>query len=378
MPEIPGAKDRPLFTPGPLTTSRTVKQAMLRDLGSRDGEFIETVRRVRAALLDLAGVSREQGFEAVLMQGSGTFGIESVIASTVPPRGKLLVIINGAYGERIARIASVLKIDTALLRRPEDIPPSAEDVDRALVEDPAITTVAVVHCETTTGIMNSIESIGRVVKKHDADYFVDSMSAFGAVPFDFEACAIDYLVSSANKCIEGVPGFSFAICRRDALVASEGWARSLSLDLLAQWRGLESNGQFRFTPPTHAILAFDQALREIEQEGGVEGRARRYGANYECLVAGMRRLGFQEYLKPELQGHIITSFRYPDDSSFVFEEFYERLGAMGFVIYPGKVSDADCFRIGSIGRIFAADVRALLVAIGETMVELGVRRGESA
>lgn len=373
MPEIPEARDRPLFTPGPLTTSRTVKQAMLRDLGSRDREFIDTVRRVRAGLLDLAGVSRERGFEVVLMQGSGTFGVESVIGSVVPPGGKLLVVINGAYGERIARIASVLKIDTALLRFPEDTPPSAADVDQTLARDPGITAVAVVHCETTTGIMNPVEEIGRAVRKRDAVYFVDSMSAFGAVRFDFEACGIDYLVSSANKCIEGVPGFSFAICRRDALVATEGWARSLSLDLLAQWRGLEANGQFRFTPPTHAILAFDQALRELEAEGGVEGRARRYRANYECLVEGMRKLGFREHLKPELQGSIITSFRYPDDPAFVFDEFYDRLGARGFVIYPGKVSDADCFRIGNIGRIFEADVRGLLAAVRETMKEMGIR-----
>jgi 2-aminoethylphosphonate-pyruvate transaminase len=306
------------------------------------------------------------------MQGSGTFGVESVIGSVVPPGGKLLVVINGAYGERIARIASVLKIDASLLRCPEDAPPNPEDVGRALAGDPAVTTVAVVHCETTTGIMNPVEEIGRAVRKRGAVYVVDSMSAFGAVPFDLEACAIDYLISSANKCIEGVPGFSFAICRRDALAATEGWARSLSLDLLAQWRGLEANGQFRFTPPTHAILAFDQALRELAAEGGVEGRARRYRANHDRLVEGMRRLGFKEYLKPELQGAIITSFRYPDDPAFVFEEFYDRLGARGFVIYPGKVSDADCFRIGTIGRIFEADVRGLLAAIRETMEEMGV------
>ena len=373
MSEIPEARDRQLFTPGPLTTSRTVKQAMLRDLGSRDVEFIDTVRRVRESLLAVAGLSRKGGYEAVLMQGSGTCGIESVVSSTVPPEGRLLVIINGAYGERIAEIASVLKIDTAILRCPEDTPPDVDDVDRRLAADPAITNVAVVHCETTTGIMNPIERIGRVVRKHGKTYFIDSMSAFGAVPFDFEACGIDYLVSSANKCVEGVPGFSFAVCRRDALVATEGWARSLSLDLLAQWRGLEANGQFRFTPPTHAILAFQQALRELEAEGGSEGRAERYRANYRCLVAGMRELGFAAYLRPELQGHIITSFRYPDDVRFTFEEFYEELNARGFVIYPGKVSNADCFRIGSIGRIFESDVRALLAAVRDTLAGMGVK-----
>ena len=370
--KIPAAWDRLLFTPGPLTTSQTVRQAMLRDLGSRDVEFIETVRQIRQTLLVLAGVSQDTGYEAVLMQGSGTFGLESVIGSTVPPDGKLLVIINGAYGDRIARIARVLNIDVSTLEYATNVAPVPADVDRMLAHDPAITNVAVVHCETTTGIINPIEEIGQVVKRHEKEYFVDSMSAFGAVPFDFERCGIDFLVSSANKCIEGVPGFSFAICRQDSLQATEGWARSLSLDLLAQWRGLEANGQFRFTPPTHAILAFEQALCELQTEGGVEGRATRYRANYETLVAGMREMGFTEYLPPELQGNIITAFRYPNHPRFQFDEFYMRLNNKGFVIYPGKVSDADCFRIGNIGRLFECDMLALLAAIRTMLSEMDI------
>ncbi len=370
---ISSAKDKTLFTPGPLTTSQTVKQSMLRDLGSRDAVFIESVRHVRQTLLAVAGVSNATGHEVVLMQGSGTFGLESVIGSTVPPDGKLLVIINGAYGLRIARIARVLKIDIATLEYATNELPVPEDVDRILTEDDAITDVAIVHCETTTGIINPIEDIGQVVEHHEKIYFVDSMSAFGAVPIDFEKCGIDFLVSSANKCIEGVPGFSFAICRRDSLCATEGWARSMSLDLLAQWEGLEANGQFRFTPPTHAILAFQQALCELQDEGGVAGRAARYRANQESLVAGMRDLGFAEYLPPELQGSIITAFRYPNHPRFQFEEFYARLNDKGFVIYPGKVSSGDCFRIGSIGRLFESDILALLAAIRVTLSEMDIR-----
>jgi 2-aminoethylphosphonate-pyruvate transaminase len=366
------AKDKTLFTPGPLTTSRTVKQAMARDLGSRDVTFIQTVRHIRARLLAVAGVSRETGYEAVLMQGSGTFGLESVIGSTVPPDGKLLVIINGAYGDRIAGIARVLNIDTTTLEYPASTLPAAADVDRMLTEDHAITNVAVVHCETTTGIINPIEEIGQAVKQHGQSYFVDSMSAFGAVAFDMEKCGIDFMVSSANKCIEGVPGFSFAICRRESLQATEGWARSVSLDLLAQWQGLEANGQFRFTPPTHAILAFEQALNELETEGGVEGRAVRYRNNYEVLVAGMREMGFVEYLAPELQGTIITAFRYPRDPQFQFDSFYTRLNDKGFVIYPGKVSSSDCFRIGNIGHLFESDIRAVLRAIQATVDEMEI------
>ncbi len=375
MDTLPSAGDKPLFTPGPLTTSRTVKQSMLRDLGSRDAEFIDTVRRVRESLLRVAGVSRDAGWEAVLMQGSGTFGIEAVISSVVPRDGKLLVVINGAYGERIARIASVHGIETVALRCAEDTTPRRADVEAALRKNDGVTDVAIVHCETTTGILNPVESIGEAVREHGVTYHVDSMSAFGALPLDLDAAGVDYLVSSANKCIEGVPGFSFVICRRQALLASEGRARTLSLDLLAQWRGLEANGQFRFTPPTHAILAFERALAELEAEGGVAARGARYAANQRCLVGGMRALGFREYLAPELQGPIITSFRYPEDPRFDFEDFYARLNERGFVIYPGKVSDADCFRIGSIGRLFESDVRALLAAIGATLADMGVDTG---
>jgi 2-aminoethylphosphonate-pyruvate transaminase len=232
--------------------------------------------------------------------------------------------------------------------------------------------VAIVHCETTAGIINPIEEIGKLVHRHGKRYFVDSMSAFGAVPFDFQACRIDYLVSSANKCIEGVPGFGFALCRREALESTSGWARTVSLDLLEQWQGLEGNGQFRFTPPTHTILAFDRALTELEREGGVEGRGQRYRANYETLIQGMRAMGFVEYVPDDVRGHIITSFHYPRDERFEFGHFYSRLSDKGLVIYPGKVTDADCFRIGNIGRLYPRDVEALLHAIREVLQEMGV------
>lgn len=372
--QVPRTKDKPLFTPGPLTTSLSVKQAMLRDLGSRDKVFIATIQRVRDQLLEVAGLSADQGYEVVLMQGSGTFGIESVLGSTVPPDGKLLVVINGAYGRRIAKIADVLKIETTKLQYPDNTIPDPADVDDKLAEDPTLTNVATVHCETTTGILNPIEEIGRVADRHNRVYFVDSMSAFGGAAFDFKASRIDYLVSSSNKCIEGVPGFSFVICRRESLLKTEGWARSLSLDLLAQWQGLESNGQFHFTPPTHTILAFEQALRELRKEGGVEGRAVRYRANYETIAEGMRQMGFVEYLPKQLQGHVITTFRYPDHPNFCFNTFYQHLLDRGHVIYPGKVATADCFRIGHIERLFPHDMKALLAAIGDTLEVMGIKQ----
>ena len=367
-----GKKDKLLFTPGPLTTSASVKEAMLKDLGSRDTAFIAAIRTIRNSLLGLAGLSREKGYECVLMQGSGTFGVESVIGSAVPPGGKLLVVINGAYGERILKIAGVLGIECEALRCNENRKTDPGEVADRIGADESITTVAIVHCETTTGIINPIEETGSIVRGAGKTYIVDAMSSFGAMELDLEAAGIDFLVSSANKCIEGVPGFSFALCRAGELDRCEGQARSLSLDLFAQWQGLEANGQFRFTPPTHTILAFEKALEELAGEGGVTGRAARYRRNYDTLVGGMRELNFEEYLAREDQGYIITSFRYPTHPAFDFTEFYTRLSEKGLVIYPGKVSDADCFRIGNIGRIQEADVRDLLEAIASVLDEMGV------
>jgi 2-aminoethylphosphonate-pyruvate transaminase len=372
-PAIPPARDKLLFTPGPLTTSLTVKEAMLRDAGSWHYDFNALVTRVRKRLLTLAGLSPAQGWECVLLQGSGTFGVEAVFQTTVPPEGKVAVFVNGAYGERMALMLQHARIPHEVLRTPEDAPGDPAALDALLARDKTITHVAAVHCETTTGILNDIEAIGRVAKKHGRAYVVDAMSSFGALPIDFDACAIDYLISSANKCIEGVPGFSFVFCQRAALIACEGFARSLSLNLLDQLKGFEKNGQFRYTPPTHAILAFDQALRELDLEGGVAARGDRYRRNHETLLAGMKRLGFRSYLPPAVQSPIITSFLYPADPRFDFPDFYRRVADKGFILYPGKISQAATFRIGNIGRLFESDLRCVVNAIGEAIEEMGVK-----
>jgi 2-aminoethylphosphonate-pyruvate transaminase len=372
-PAIPTARDKLLFTPGPLTTSLTVKQAMLRDAGSWHYDFNAIVTSVRERLVKLAGLSREQGWECVLLQGSGTFGVEAVFQTTVPPDGNVAVFSNGAYGERMVLMLQHARIAHEVLRTPEDTPGDPVALDALLARDKAVTHVAVVHCETTTGLLNDIEAIGRVAKKHGRAYVVDAMSSFGALPIDFAACGIDYLISSANKCIEGVPGFSFVFCQRAALVACEGFARNLSMNLLDQFKGFEKNGQFRYTPPTHAILAFDQALRELDLEGGVAARGARYRRNHETLLAGMKRLGFRSYLPPAVQSFIITSFLYPADPRFDFLEFYRRVADKGFILYPGKISQAATFRIGNIGRLFEPDLRCVVNAIGETIEEMGVK-----
>ncbi len=364
--------DKLLFTPDPLTTSSSVKRAMLRDLGSRDSEFIEMVARVHAGLLALAGVSQELGYESILLQGSGTFGIEAVVGCALPRDGKLLVVSNGTYGARLALIASALGIEYTLLRFAEHERVDPDRVDAVLAADPSLTHVSVVHCETSTGMLNPADAVCRVARAQGCISIVDSMSAFGGVSLDLAEWGADFLVSSSNKCIEGVPGFALVLCRRAALLATEGRARSLSFDLLAQWRGIERNGQFRFTPPTHAILAFDQALRELEQEGGIAGREKRYAANHRRLVDGMRALGFREYLPEALQSIIITAFLYPEHPRFDFDELYRRMSDQGFVLYPGKLSDAECFRIGSIGHIDESDVAAMLAALERSLEAMGV------
>ncbi len=360
-----------LFTPGPLSTSESVKQAMARDLGSRDREFIEQVRKIRLRLLQIGG-AEDGAYEAVLMQGSGTFAVESVLSSVVPRGGKLLVAINGAYGRRMAQMGKILGIETESVVFPEALPVDVQQIENALSHDPGITHVGTIHCETTTGILNPVEAVGRLVRRLGRIFVVDAMSSFGGMPVPVGDWGIDFLISSANKCIQGVPGFGFVLARRERLIESEGRARSLSLDLVSQWRGLEADGQFRFTPPTHALLAFWQALEELQAEGGVTGRASRFAANKRVLDEGMSQLGFEAYLAPEHQSCIISSFRYPKHANFIFQEFYERLSDKGFVIYPGKVSDADCFRIGTIGHIFPEDMQALLAAMRQTLVEMGI------
>ena len=365
------AREKLLFTPGPLTTSTRVKQAMLRDAGSWHCEFNERIQWIRDQLLAIAELSRSEGWEAVLLPGSGTHGIESVFATCVPPHGKVCVVTNGAYGERMIRMLQHLQIAYTVLRSPENELPDLTLLDALLTADPAITHVAAVHCETTSGILNPIEEIGDISRRHGCLLLADAMSSFGAIPIAVAGAGIDFLVSSANKCLAGVPGFCFVLARREILLANENNARSLSLNLADQLRGFEANGQFRFTPPTHSLLAFEQALREFISEGGLTARNRRYQSNHTALLAGMRKLGFKVYLAPELQSCIITAFHCPADSSFDFAGFYRSLSEKGFIIYPGKLTHVETFRIANIGHLFESDVFALVNAIAAVKQEMG-------
>ncbi len=359
-----------LLTPGPLTTSPTVKQAMLHDYGSRDGHFIAVNRRVRERLLDIIG--GRESHVCVPLQGSGTFVVEAMLGTFVPVDGKVLILVNGAYGQRMARMCDAMGRAKMILETPEDTPPDPEALDQALAADPEISHVAAVHCETTSGILNPIAALAAVTARHGRGFLIDAMSAFGAIPLEAGKVPFDAAVASSNKCLEGSPGMGFCLARREALQATESNAHSLSLDLYDQWTAMEKNGQWRFTPPTHCILAFDQALAEFEAEGGVAGRGARYVANCRILVEGMRALGFRTLLPDELQAPIIVTFHKPRDPKFDFEDFYDRLRRRGYVIYPGKLTVADSFRIGCIGRLDGAVMEGALATIRDSVNEMGV------
>jgi 2-aminoethylphosphonate-pyruvate transaminase len=367
----PGQEDMPyLLTPGPLTTSRTVKAAMLADWGSRDIEFRRVVAEIRKGLLDLAGC--DESYECVIMQGSGTFAIEAALGAFCPKaETKTLVVANGAYGDRAAAILTRLNRPVVKIDKGDSAAPTPEEVAQALEADPAISHVWVIHCETTSGIVNPIADIARVVKTRGKSCMVDAMSSFGALALDMKD-GFDVMVSSSNKCIEGVPGFSYVLVKRDMLVKSKGMSHSVVLDLYEQWKGLEANGQFRFTPPTHALVAFHQAMKEHQEEGGVAARGGRYRHNAQILIKGMRDMGFSTLLSDNEAGPIIQTFLTPRDPNFDFEQFYEDLRLRGFAIYPGKLTKRPSFRIGTIGKVDEKVMMGVLKAIREVLADMNV------
>ena len=360
-----------LLTPGPLTTSKSVKEVMVHDWGSRDATFIGINKAVLDGLPKI--IRGEDRYVAVSMQGSGTFAVEAMLTTFVPPKGKVLVLINGAYGQRAKRILEIARRGVVVHETAEDTPPDLAAIERILSRSKSITHVFAVHCETTSGIRNPIEAIAAVTARCGKRLLVDAMSAFGALPLDATSITFDAVAASSNKCIQGVPGLGFVICRKDALTETAGNATTLVLDLHDQNQVFGKTGQYRFTPPIHVIVAFHQAMQEFWAEGGVAGRGERYADNARILIDGMRALGFETLLKPALQAPIIVTFHMPRDPAFVFGTFYDALKARGYVIYPGKLTVADSFRIGCIGHLHAADMRGVLAAVREVLDEMGVR-----
>lgn len=353
-----------LLTPGPLSTSGTVRKAMLTDWCTWDDDYnLGVVQDIRKRLTAYAS-SKPENYTAVLMQGSGSFGVEACLGTAVPEDGKLLIIANGAYGRRMVSFMETMKRPYVLAEFPETVPPDAERIEKILDKDNAITHVAMVFCETTTGIMNPAEEICLLAKGKGKTTIVDAMSAFGGIPMDMEKSGMDYLISSSNKCIQGVPGFSFIIAAKEKLALCEGNAHSHSLDVYDQWKTMDKKGKWRFTSPTHTVRAFQQALNELDSEGGIEKRYERYSENQRRLAKGMKEMGYEPLLNETLQSPVITAFCYPSPE-FEFKDFYEKMKKKGFVLYPGKVSEAETFRIGNIGEVYSNDIDRLLKAIGE-------------
>ena len=360
-----------LLTPGPLTTAYTVKQAMLRDWGSWDGDFRSMTADLRRRLLALIGDAKGE-YDCVPIQGSGSFCVEAMLGSFVPKDGKVLVLANGAYGLRAAQTMQYLGRAFTLIDKGDYLPPRGDEVGAALDADPAITHVIAIHCETSSGILNPVAEISEAAYARGRKLLVDSMSAFGAIPLEVGKIRYEAMVSSANKCIEGVPGFGFVIAKKNELEKAKGNSHSLSLDIHAQWAAMEKTGQWRFTPPTHVVAAFLEALRMHEAEGGVAARGARYMKNRNVMVEGMRKLGFETLLSDRWLSPIIVTFFCPSDSNFVFERFYELMKDKGFIIYPGKLTVIDSFRVGCIGRMDEHVMHRVVEAARQSLAEMGV------
>ena len=367
------SKESILLTPGPISTSKKVKRTMMRDWGSRDGSFLDMTSRVRMAIEEIGGRTGETfSHSCVPIQGSGTFAVEAAITSLIPRDGKVLILVNGSYGRRICEICEYHSRSSKVYETDECSPPSLETLTSILAEDTNLTDVVAVHCETTSGILNPINEIAKVVKKTGRRLIIDAMSSFGALSLNIDETPCVAVIASSNKCLEGVPGVGFVLAERDALQAAKGVSSSLSLDLHEQWVNMESTGQWRFTPPTHVIAALDRALIEHAAEGGVSGRFDRYQENCKVLVAGMRDLGFETYLPDYLQAPIIVTFLSPNHDLFHFGRFYELLKERGFTIYPGKLTAISSFRIGCIGNLDSDDMCEFVGSVKQVISTMGI------
>ena len=365
------SRDPILLTPGPLTTTLETKAAMLRDWGSWDAAFNAVTANVRRRLLDI--VNGHATHVCVPMQGSGTFSVEAAVNTTVPRDGHLLVLINGAYGKRMAKLAQMMGRRVSTFETADDVPTTADDVDRLLAKDASITHVGLIHCETSTGILNPLAAIAAVVARHGRRLIVDAMSSFGALPIDVSATPIDAVIAASGKCIEGPPGMGFVIVRRSTIEGCEGRSSSLALDLYDQWVYMEKTTQWRYTPPTHVVVAFNAALEQYVAEGGQPARLARYTANGEALVAGMQALGFRVFLDPAIQAPIIYTFHAPADPAYDFKRFYAEVRDRGFILYPGKLTQIETFRVGCIGAIGPSEMRQAVLAVGDAMRAMGIR-----
>jgi 2-aminoethylphosphonate-pyruvate transaminase len=365
------SRDPILLTPGPLTTSLATRTAMLRDWGSWDASFNAVTASVRKRLGEI--VDARDTHVCVPLQGSGTFSVEAAVNTLVPKDGHLLVLVNGAYGKRMQKLAQMMGRRTSVFETAEAVPTTAADVDGLLARDPSITHVGLIHCETSTGIENPLAAIAATVAKHRRALIVDAMSSFGALPIDAQAMPFDALIAASGKCIEGPPGMGFVFVERDVLERAAGRSTSLAMDLHDQWVYMEKTTQWRFTPPTHVVVAFDAALAQFVAEGGQPARLARYRANCTALIDGLAGIGLESFLAPAIQAPIIVTVHAPPDPRFTFKEFYARVRDKGFILYPGKLTAVETFRVGCIGAIGPDEMRQAVHAMGDALDEMGVR-----
>jgi len=363
-------RDPLLLTPGPLTTTLRTKQAMLHDWGSWDAAFNRITADVCQQLVAI--VHGADSHACVPLQGSGSFAVEAALGTLVPREGKVLVPDHGAYCARILKILEVIGRAAVPLPSPEHLAMDPAAIDAALAADPAITHVAVVHCETGTGILNPLPAIAEVVAARGRALVVDAMSSFGAIEIDARHLRFDALIAASGKCLEGVPGMGFVIARRSALEAAAGRCHSLAMDLHAQWTYLQRTGQWRFTPPTHVVAALAEALAQHREEGGVAARGARYAANCRRLVEGLHALGLRPFLDAAVQAPIIVTVHAPDHPAWDFQRFYQGVRARGYILYPGKLTQVETFRVGCIGALSPHDIDAVVHAIAATLAELGI------
>ena len=359
-----------LLTPGPLTTSERTRRAMLRDWGSWDGDFNQITARIREETLRI--VHGTGTHECVPLQGSGTFSVEAAIGTIVPRDGHVLVPNNGAYCQRIAKICRALGRRHQTLDYSEDMQVQAADIDRALAADASITHVALVHCETGAGVLNPLHEIAVVVAKHGRSLIVDAMSSFGAIDIDARETPFDAVIAASGKCLEGVPGMGFVIVRRSTLERCEGNSPSLAMDLYDQWAYMNRTTQWRFTPPTHVVAALDEAIAQYVEEGGLQARGARYANNCRALLEGMAELGFRPFIDPSIQAPIIVTFHAPDDPAYDFKTFYQEVKRRGYILYPGKLTQIETFRVGCIGHFGEAGIPGAVAAIAETLTAMGI------
>jgi 2-aminoethylphosphonate-pyruvate transaminase len=369
-------RDRILLTPGPLTTTLRTKLAMLRDWGSWDADFNAVTARLRTRLLDI--VHGQDSHVVVPLQGSGTFSVEAAVATVVPRDDHVLVPDNGAYCKRAAKLSQLMGRRVTPMPVDEQRPIGADDVDARLAADPSITHVILIHCETGTGVENPLAEIAGVCEKRGVGLIVDAMSSFAALPIDARQIRFDALVAASGKCLEGVPGMGFVFIRKDILDACAGRSHSLAMDLHDQHVYMEKTTQWRFTPPTHVVAALDEALTQFIEEGGQSARLARYTENYRTLVGGMARLGFKPFLAPAVQAPIIVTFHAPADAKYDFKRFYAGARARGFILYPGKLTQVETFRVGCIGAIGPNELRQAVDAIADTLAEMGIANGAPA